>query len=94
MAEQNQEVTYIIDKDSENNPNYFVIPLQVRQTLGIADDENPSLKLSISEYETGDVILDAVIVYNLTTGPEIVEPKTRAVIDAHQKIRVTVSRAV
>lgn len=92
MAEKNQEVTYIIDKDSENNQDYFVIPIQVRQTLGIADDENSSLKLSISEYETGDVILDEVIVYNLTAGPEIVEPKTRAVIDAHQKIRVTVSR--
>ena len=91
MSRQNKEITYDIRKDSHRDP--LIIPERVRKTLGIADDENPPLRLTITHPETGDIILDEVIVYHLTTGPEIVEPKTRAVIETHQHLRITVSRA-
>lgn len=91
MSHQNQEVTYDITED--NHKDKFIVPSRVRETLGIADDEDPPLHITITHPDTGDILLDDVIVYNLTTGPEIAEPKTRAVIESHQRLRITVSRA-
>ena len=91
MSQQQKEVMYEINEQSHQDK--YVIPERVRQTLGIADDENPPLHITITNLETGDIVLDDVIVYHLTTGPEIAEPKTRAVIDSHKRLRIAVSRA-
>lgn len=81
-------VVYEIDAQTEKGR--FTIPVEVRNALEIAKEEYPPLYLVIHDAISDELLFEGH--QNMTSGPEILGPETRASIESKQRIRVTVSR--
>lgn len=82
----------IFTLDAQGEPGRFTILKQVREALGIGKDESPPLCLEITDAETGEILVPRGQYY-MTSGPEIVDARTRAAIRSYQRIQVRASRA-